>query len=190
MKTISSYPELIRELKSGKLQFLLLYKKGNPKSDCAFRNISSVDKNRNQIAVADVTTVKDIHTHYNITTAPVLIEFSHGQLLNIVKGCQEKTVYSTILNSTSNGSSESGSNKTDKSIVVYTTPTCTYCNAIKSYLRNLRMSFREIDITRDSNAASEMVRRSGQQGVPQTVINGQLIVGFDKKKLDEILEIN
>jgi glutaredoxin len=50
--------------------------------------------------------------------------------------------------------------------------------------------FQDIDISRDERAAREMVSRSGQQGVPQTDISGQMIVGFDKKKINELLGIN
>ncbi len=47
-----------------------------------------------------------------------------------------------------------------------------------------------MDISRDEKAAQNLVRRSGQQGVPQTDINGRIVVGFDQAKLDELLEIN
>ena len=45
------------------------------------------------------------------------------------------------------------------------------------------------DVSKDQKAAEEMVLRSGQQGVPQTDINGQMIVGFDKNRINQLLEI-
>ena len=50
--------------------------------------------------------------------------------------------------------------------------------------------YREINVAADQKAAEEMVRKSGQQGVPQTDINGQIVVGFDKTKLNSLLGIN
>jgi len=49
--------------------------------------------------------------------------------------------------------------------------------------------FREVDISCDEKAAQDLVRRSGQMGVPQTDIDGRIVVGFDKQKLDAILGI-
>ena len=135
-----------------------------------------------------MNSVRDIHERYNIRSVTTLLEFENGTLKNVVKGCQGKAFYSTIFKSatSTNGGSHS---KSSKQVLVYTTPTCTYCNAIKSYLSGQRIAYREVDISRDEGAAREMVRRSGQQGVPQTVIDDNLIIGYDKKKLDKYLEI-
>ncbi len=72
-------------------------------------------------------------------------------------------------------------------VIVYTTPTCPYCRQVKEYLSRQAIPFREVDVARDPAAAAEMVRVSGQQGVPVTVIDGQAIVGFDRPRLDYIL---
>ena len=52
-----------------------------------------------------------------------------------------------------------------------------------------QVSYREINVAADTSAAEAMVRKSGQQGVPQTEINGQMIVGFDKPRINQLLEI-
>ncbi len=78
---------------------------------------------------------------------------------------------------------------TNNRVIVFTTPTCTYCNAVKSYLRSNKIRFKEIDITKDEKAAKDMVRRTGQQGVPVLLINNRPIVGFDKTKINKLLEI-
>jgi glutaredoxin 3 len=78
---------------------------------------------------------------------------------------------------------------TNKRVIVFTTPTCTYCNAVKSYLRSNKIRFKEIDITKDEKAAKDMVRQTGQQGVPVLLINNKPIVGFDKTKINKLLEI-
>jgi glutaredoxin-like YruB-family protein len=73
------------------------------------------------------------------------------------------------------------------SIVVYTTPTCAFCFQVKSYLNQRGVPFTEYDVSRDPQAAAEMVRVSGQQGVPVTVIDGQVVVGFNQPLIDQLL---
>ena len=74
-------------------------------------------------------------------------------------------------------------------IKVYSTPTCSWCNVLKTHLRKNGIRFTDIDVSRDPKAAEDLVRKTGQQGVPQTDINGQVIVGFDKDKINRLLEI-
>lgn len=58
---------------------------------------------------------------------------------------------------------------------------------VKDYLRSNNISFTEHDVTRDENAANEMIDKSGQRGVPVTDINGNIVVGFDQESIDRIL---
>lgn len=74
-------------------------------------------------------------------------------------------------------------------VTVYSTPTCSFCNAAKRYLKERSIPFRDIDISRDAKAAADMVRKTGQQGVPVIDVNGKIIVGFDKLKLNSALGI-
>ena len=76
-----------------------------------------------------------------------------------------------------------------KQVIVYTTPTCTWCTTLKTYLDQHQVRYRELNVAADGSAAEAMVRKSGQQGVPQTEINGQMIVGFDKARINQLLEI-
>lgn len=189
MKTISNLHELEELVSSENRCFLLLYRQGNHISDCAFANLkNAIDKENYVVGFADVNQVRDIHSQYNVSSVPTLLEFENGIVKNVVKGCQEKAFYSTIFK---NGDSvlNNALSKNAKQVIVYTTPTCTYCNAIKNYLSGKGIAYREIDVARDERAAQEMVRRSGQQGVPQTVVDGRLVIGYDKKKLDELLMI-
>jgi glutaredoxin 3 len=73
------------------------------------------------------------------------------------------------------------------SVAVYTTPTCGYCHQLKAYLNQRGVPFTEYDVSRDQNAAMDMVRLSGQQGVPVTVIDGQVVVGFNQPVIDQML---
>lgn len=72
-------------------------------------------------------------------------------------------------------------------VEVYTTPTCGYCHQAKEYLRQRGIPFVEHDVSRDRAAASEMVQRTGQMGVPVIVIDGETVVGFDRPRLDLLL---
>ncbi|MCL4562460.1 MAG: glutaredoxin family protein [Chloroflexi bacterium] len=81
------------------------------------------------------------------------------------------------------------SNKPQPRVIVFTTPTCTYCNATKRYFREKGVHFKEVDVSRDSAAARDMLRRSGQMGVPVIDIGGKIVVGFDRPKIDKYLGI-
>ena len=75
-------------------------------------------------------------------------------------------------------------------VIVYSTPTCPWCTAAKSYLRGQGVSFRDVDVSRDVAAARNMVHRTGQMGVPVVEIDGQAIVGFDRGRIDAALGLH
>ncbi len=77
----------------------------------------------------------------------------------------------------------------NKNVVVFSTPTCSWCRKLKTYLIQNRIRFKDIDVSRDMKAAGDMVRKTGQQGVPQMWINNYPVVGFDKTKIDRLLNI-
>lgn len=74
-------------------------------------------------------------------------------------------------------------------VIVFSTPTCSYCNMAKQYFRRNKIRFKDVDVSRDEAAARDLVRRSGQMGVPVIDINGKLIVGFDKPQINRLLDI-
>lgn len=74
-------------------------------------------------------------------------------------------------------------------VIVFSTPSCTYCNLAKKYFRENRIKFRDVDVSRDQAAARDMVRRSGQSGVPVIDIGGKIIVGFDRQKINRLLDL-
>lgn len=74
-------------------------------------------------------------------------------------------------------------------VLIFTTPTCSYCNLAKRYFREKQIRFREVDVSRDRNAARDMQRRTGQTGVPVILIDNRPIVGFDKPKINKLLDI-
>ncbi len=72
-------------------------------------------------------------------------------------------------------------------VIIFTTPTCSFCRAAKRYLRERGVPFKDVDVSRDAAAARDMVRRSRQQGVPVLDIGGKIVVGFDRPKIDKLL---
>jgi glutaredoxin-like YruB-family protein len=74
-------------------------------------------------------------------------------------------------------------------VKVYSTPTCPYCHMAKDFLNANKIKFEDIDVSENENARNDMVEKSGQLGVPVLDIDGQIVVGFDKKKIAKILKI-
>ena len=77
--------------------------------------------------------------------------------------------------------------KTASKIVIFTTPTCSFCNIAKRYFNEQRIRFKEIDVSKNATAAADMQRRTGQSGVPVILINNRPIIGFDKPKINKML---
>lgn len=73
-------------------------------------------------------------------------------------------------------------------VKIYSTPSCPYCNMAKDFLKEKGIDFDELNVAEDEKAREEMVEKSGQMGVPQIEINGKIIIGFDKEKLEKELE--
>jgi glutaredoxin 3 len=72
-------------------------------------------------------------------------------------------------------------------VEIFTTPTCGYCHQAKRFLADRGVVFTEYDVSRDREAADEMVRRTGQMGVPVIVIDGQVVIGFDRTRLEQLI---
>jgi len=72
-------------------------------------------------------------------------------------------------------------------ITVYSTPSCSYCRLAKDYFRKHRISFRDYNVASDKAKADEMVRKSGQMGVPVLDINGRILVGFNPAEIEKAL---
>ena len=189
MKEVNSYKDLISEITGKEKAYLLLFKKGSEKSDCAFSNIAEAGSYIKGISLvcADVNHVRDIHEKFQIATVPSLLEFRNGEFVKIVKGCNEATHYKAVFEDSVYRAENTGDTVKPKRITVYSTPTCSWCNTLKAYLKQQNISFTDIDVSRDQKAADALVKRSGQMGVPQTDINGEIIVGFNKPRINELL---
>ncbi|MBN2680960.1 MAG: hypothetical protein JXR58_00500 [Bacteroidales bacterium] len=188
---INSNSDLKNKLETNKRSFLLLYKSGSQASECAVENLKKLKINNDSIEffAADVTKVRDIHENYNISTVPALLEFEGYQVKNTTKGCHDTLFFQSLLDDAVYKAKAQKEGKTIKTVIAYTSQTCTWCNTLKSYLKQHGIRYREVDISKNQKAAEDLVKRSGQRGVPQTEINGKIVVGFDKLQLNRLLEI-
>ena len=73
-------------------------------------------------------------------------------------------------------------------IKIYSTPTCPYCKMAKDYLTEKGVTFEEVDVATDAAGRDEMIKKSGQMGVPVIMVDGEVIIGFDKERLDGLLK--
>ncbi|MSR85727.1 NrdH-redoxin [Candidatus Uhrbacteria bacterium] len=72
-------------------------------------------------------------------------------------------------------------------VKIYSTPTCPYCKLVKDYFKEQEISFSDVDVANNASAANDMVKLSGQMGVPVIDIDGTIIVGWNKSALEEAL---
>ncbi len=72
-------------------------------------------------------------------------------------------------------------------VKVYSTPTCPYCFRAKEFLKENNVQFEDLDVSASQEAGQEMIDKSGQMGVPVVEINGDIVVGFDKERISQLL---
>jgi len=72
-------------------------------------------------------------------------------------------------------------------IKVYSTPTCPYCHLVKEYLKEKGVEFEDIDVSQNESALQELVQKTGAMAVPVIDIDGKIVIGFDKEKIDQLL---
>ena len=75
-------------------------------------------------------------------------------------------------------------------VIIYSTPTCGFCDMAKAYFRENNVAFTEKDVMMDEAARAEMLNKSQQMGVPVIDINGKIIVGFDQPRIASALGEN
>ena len=74
-----------------------------------------------------------------------------------------------------------------KNVKIYSTPTCPWCVRVKQFLKDNNILYEDLDVSQNQPAAEEMIQKSGQMGVPVLDIDGNIIVGFDKEKINAAL---
>jgi len=76
-----------------------------------------------------------------------------------------------------------------KKVIVYSTPTCPYCILAKEFFKEHNIPFDYLDVASDQKARDEMIKKTGQLGVPVIDIEGEVIIGFNEGKIRELLGI-
>ena len=74
-------------------------------------------------------------------------------------------------------------------VIVYSTPTCPYCHIAKDFLKEHNIPFEDVNVAADSGRAREMIKKSGQMGVPVLDIGGEIIVGYDEEAIKKALHL-
>lgn len=74
-------------------------------------------------------------------------------------------------------------------VKIFTTPNCGFCHTEKEFFKEHNIEFEEFDVFKDDQAREEMIQKSGQLGVPVTDVDGQIVIGFDRTRLKQLLGI-
>ncbi len=72
-------------------------------------------------------------------------------------------------------------------VLVYSTPTCPWCKKAKEYFTEKQIPYTDYNVADDQEKAQEMIKKSGQMGVPVIDIDGNIIIGFDKPNINKLL---
>jgi glutaredoxin 3 len=74
-----------------------------------------------------------------------------------------------------------------KEVKIYSTPSCHFCHMAKDFFKENNVNFTDIDVAADMDKRKEMVDMTGQMGVPVISIDGEIVIGFNKPKIVELL---
>jgi len=168
---------------------LLFYGAFSPASKRALAELEqyTADDGTTPVYALDVQTVKGVHKDFGVTSVPTVVALKKGAVEKRVEGVESAQFYARLFSGAQHDVYRSATDTPVRRVTVYSGPGCPACGSAKAYLRRRGVRFREIDIARDQQAAQSLVKRSGQMAVPQIDINGQLIVGFDRAKIDKML---
>jgi glutaredoxin-like YruB-family protein len=139
------------------------------------------------VYVLDVEKVKGAHKQFDVKTVPTVVTVRKGAVVHRIEGVESAQFYARLFSGARPSVYKTAKGTRPRRVIVYSGPGCPACGSAKAYLRRIGVNFREIDIARDQHEAQRLVRRSGQMAVPQIDIDGHLIVGFDRAKIDRIL---
>lgn len=172
------------------LFMVLFFTENSQKSQEAIATLNKIKDANEDLGLfkLNAAEVKDVHPRYNISTVPTLVTFRHGRPAEYVYGSQTEGYYNRLLQKFQVSGNGDGTGAAHR-VTVYTTPTCPYCDMVKRYLSSLDVPYSEVDVASDQAAAQELVARTGQQGVPQTEIDGRYVIGYNTAEIDRLLNV-
>ena len=140
--------------------------------------------------LVDVVATPDLHPRFKVAAVPTVAVVDDGAVTQLVVGAQTVASYEKALLGPAlelAGRPAKDGEKPAHRVTVYTGPTCVWCTRVKAYLDEKKVRYKEVDVSRDERTAQELVKKTGQTGVPQLDIDGSWIVGFDKARIDKLL---
>ncbi len=133
----------------------------------------------------NVDSEQELAQEYDIMSIPTVIFFKDGKKVTQQIGIADKSEYESIIAKTrSYVAPRPGAHP---KVTVFSTPTCPYCTMAKQYLKEKNVVFEDVDVSRDQAKAMQMVQKSGQMGVPQLWIGDDVVVGFDKGRINKLI---
>lgn len=172
-----------------KLMILMFYGRFSQAAKRALNEMEQFSKENEKVPVyiVDVEKVRGVHKKFGVKNVPTVLAIKDGKVTRSIEGVEGARFYANVFLGTQFSRYRADGKEISHRIVVYTGPGCPACGAAKSYLRRIGINFREIDVAANQSEARKLVQRSGQMAVPQIDIDGHLIVGFDKPKIDALL---
>lgn len=128
---------------------------------------------------------QELAGQYGVMSIPTVIFFKDGKKVSQRVGVSQKNEYEDSIKKTL--SHVSAAKGVGGKIKVFSTPTCPYCHMAKAYLKDKKVEFEDIDVSQDQSQARAMVEKSGEMGVPQLWINDEVVIGFNKPVIDQLL---
>jgi len=141
------------------------------------------------VYLVDVGEARGLHKQFGVEKVPTVLTLENGKVTRFFEGVQSARFYAVHLSGAAASRAPGTRQATVQRVTVYSGQHCPACGQLKAYLRRHGVAFREVDISSDPRAADRIARRSGMMAVPQTDINGRLVVGFDRAKLERFLGI-
>lgn len=154
--------------------------------------LEGMDKANKDTAVKfvkiDVDEEQELSGLFGVMSIPTVVFFKDGKVVNQRVGVSSAEDYQYLIDGAKNHSRDDAK-AGSKTVTVFTTPTCPYCHMAKEYLKEKKVEFKDVDVSKDQESAMKMVQRSGQMGVPQLWIGDQVVIGFNKPQIDMLLNL-
>jgi glutaredoxin-like YruB-family protein len=139
--------------------------------------------------IVDTVKVRDIHSVFGVDSVPSAVVVNSGKVERRIYGAFNKSELESLFKDPGSFFNASAGSNERPAVTVYSTQSCPWCVRVKNYLREKNIRFSDVDVAANAKAAEMLMKKTGQTGVPQIKIGGAFVVGFDKKKIDQLLGI-